>query len=329
MSSLLVEVCAITEVNSHPNANALDILTIKGWNVVEKKGLYKPGDTIVFFPPDSILPVELSDRLQCTQYLNKQRIRAARLRGIVSCGLVAPNEGSWDVGTNLAEHYNITKYDPPEPGIGGGQNIKDPNDFQHYTNIENWNNYPNIFEDGEPVVIGEKIHGSNIRAALIQDKFFIGSHYRTKVMDESVVYWQVAIRYNIEQKMQEKLPQGSDWILFGEVFGKRVQDLTYGLDTIGLRLFDIARNGLYLDYDNFVVVCDLLDLPRVPILYRGPYDKKNLANLAEGKAFQGDHIKEGVVIKPVQERWDKRLGRVILKKINPEYLVRKNGTEFY
>jgi hypothetical protein len=34
------------------------------------------------------------------------------------------------------------------------------------------------------------------------------------------------------------------------------------------------------------------------------------------------------VIRPVKERWHPKLHRVILKKINPEYLVRKNGTEY-
>src|SRR5579872_3880409 len=115
MSDLIVEVCRVEEVVSHPNADALDLLTIKGWIVVEKKGRYKVGDLIVFFPPDSILPVELSDRLNCTQYLSKQRLKAARLRGIVSCGLVAPNEGNWILGQDLAEHYGIQKYEPPEP----------------------------------------------------------------------------------------------------------------------------------------------------------------------------------------------------------------------
>ena len=62
---------------------------------------------------------------------------------------------------------------------------------------------------------------------------------------------------------------------------------------------------------------------------RGPFSKEILPNLAEGKAFQGEHIREGVVIRPIKERFDYGPGRVILKKINPDYLLRKKGTEFH
>ena len=38
---------------------------------------------------------------------------------------------------------------------------------------------------------------------------------------------------------------------------------------------------------------------------------------------------EGVVIASAQEQIDNRVGRKILKAINPEYLLRKDGTEFH
>jgi hypothetical protein len=39
-------------------------------------------------------------------------------------------------------------------------------------------------------------------------------------------------------------------------------------------------------------------------------------------------IKEGCVVKAVCEKNDPRIGRKILKSINPDYLLRKNGTEY-
>jgi RNA ligase (TIGR02306 family) len=331
MSDLKVEVCEVVEVNTHPNADLLDLLTVKGWVCVEKKGRYKVGDLVVYFPPDSILPVELSDRLNCTQYLSKQRLKAARLRGIVSCGLVAPNEGKWPLGEDLTAHYGITKYEPPEPGYNagmGGQNLRDIGPFHTYTNIDNWNNYPGVLIENEEVVVTEKIHGTNARFGLVDGEFFVGSHRRIKAKDEKIVYWEAAIKYNVEQVMKERLHPARCWVIFGEVFG-RVQDIKYGLgQTIDLRVFDISKDETYLDYDEFESLMKKLELPMVPLLYRGPYSAKLLAQLAEGQAFQGDHIKEGVVVRTATERWHSKLHRVILKKINPAYLVRKGGTEF-
>jgi hypothetical protein len=40
------------------------------------------------------------------------------------------------------------------------------------------------------------------------------------------------------------------------------------------------------------------------------------------------HIREGVVVTPVVEREDMRLGRVALKSVSEKYLLRKGGTEY-
>lgn len=40
------------------------------------------------------------------------------------------------------------------------------------------------------------------------------------------------------------------------------------------------------------------------------------------------NIREGIVIKPIFERVDFSLGRVVLKSVSEEYLLRKGGTEF-
>jgi hypothetical protein len=40
----------------------LEFITIKGWLVVAQKTLgLEPGDRVVYFPPDSVLPPELPD----------------------------------------------------------------------------------------------------------------------------------------------------------------------------------------------------------------------------------------------------------------------------
>ncbi len=65
-----------------------------------------------------------------------------------------------------------------------------------------------------------------------------------------------------------------------------------------------------------------------PVLYDGPYDYDVLAALAEGDTIVGGgkHIREGVVVRPVQERRLPSGERMIAKFISEAYLLRKGQT---
>ena len=39
MSTLVVEVCEVKAVYPHPNADALELITVKGWPVIVQKAL--------------------------------------------------------------------------------------------------------------------------------------------------------------------------------------------------------------------------------------------------------------------------------------------------
>jgi RNA ligase (TIGR02306 family) len=121
-----------------------------------------------------------------------------------------------------------------------------------------------------------------------------------------------------------------------------VQDLTYGAqakhdEKLGFRVFDIyvgikLNGGGYLSDAQLEAACRGMGLPRVPVLYRGPFSRKVLDEYTNGKetvSGKGMHIREGIVIRPVIERKDDSLGRVQLKSISEKYLLRANGTEFH
>ena len=46
----------IPEARVHPNADTLELIDILGYQLVAKKGNYKPGDLAVFIQPDSVVP---------------------------------------------------------------------------------------------------------------------------------------------------------------------------------------------------------------------------------------------------------------------------------
>ena len=170
MSSLIVEIVEIKEILDHPDADRLEIAKVKGWECVVGKGDLNQGDLVVYVPIDSVLPIELSDRLGVTKYLSKGRVRTAKLRGIYSQGLiinvkVLPELG--DIikkGEDVKDILGITKFIPPPPpaNMSGEQRQKHP-DFHEYTEIENIKNFPDVLVIGEQVSISEKIHGTNFR----------------------------------------------------------------------------------------------------------------------------------------------------------------------
>jgi RNA ligase (TIGR02306 family) len=329
MSNLIIEVCAVEDVLDHPNADRLEIVCIKGWKCIVQKGVYDLGDLVVYAPIDSLIPLALSDRLDVTKYLGKDgRVRTAKLRGVYSQGLIIPMEclpeskyGRWLPGDDVAEVLGIKKFEPQMTLRTGGQRIADHPAFHCYTSIENYNNFPDILKEGEMVVITEKIHGSNFRAINVGEMFMVGSHNQNRKEDPSDLYWRAARIYDI----QNILPDGME--IFGEVYGRGIQKLHYDQNGISIVFFDIAVNGRFLNYEAFKEICMTHGLPMVPVIYEGPWFR-GLLESAEGTSMIARHIREGIVIKPIYERYDSLLqGRVILKRISERYLLKDYGDD--
>ena len=57
----LASIRRITDVKPIENADRLETAYVGGWPVVVGKGAYKPGDAVVFFETDSMLPVAANE----------------------------------------------------------------------------------------------------------------------------------------------------------------------------------------------------------------------------------------------------------------------------
>lgn len=125
----------------------------------------------------------------------------------------------------------------------------------------------------------------------------------------------------------------SNLYILGEIYGQGVQDLHYGTTEPAFACFDVylglPGKGRYLNYDEKVALCEDYNIPLVPLIYRGPYHKELVDSWTNGKetvSGKGVHMREGVVIKPVIDRSQSGLGRVMLKSVSPDYLMRKGET---
>lgn len=328
MSSLIVPVTTIETLRPHPNADRLELAQVLGWQLVVPKGQYQVGSKLVYFPIDTILPLEVSERFGVTRFLSKQRIRCAKLRGEPSFGLAVPPDEDWPLGENVADYYHVSKYEPPVR-VSAGDAEKDHPLFVTYTEIENMRNFPVIFEPGENVLLSEKIHGTLARVGMIEGELMAGSkQVRRKRPEEdrfnSNTYWFPLSLEPVRTLVEELGQTHQQVILFGEVYGSKIQSFHYGLHgVLGFRAFDLLLDGHYQNWPDFLEICARYGLETVPMLASVAFDLSEVRRFSEGKTQlmqQDAHIREGVVVRPAKERHDPRLGRVILKYVSDSYL---------
>ncbi len=303
---------------------------------------YSEGSRAVYFPADTVLTDELAKRYEVDHLLKSgNRVGRARLRGEPSFGLVVeiPAGKEWELGQNVAEHYDVQKYVPPprnDPGdIAPYDSDIDPH-FVTYTDIQNGLLLYDKFQEGEEVVATEKIHGANCRIGMIDGKLVAGSRTTRKAdipdggLYSDFLFWSPLMNDRLAELLETLSAGGSlNVILFGEVYGQGVQSLHYGVGgkkAKGFRAFDIYVGGDFWSYDMFEETCEAFGIETAPVLYRGPFDLEKIKEVSNGKSTLpgADNIREGVVVRPAKERRDPALGRVCLKFISPEYDLSKH-----
>lgn len=184
---------------------------------------------------------------------------------------------------------------------------------------------------------GIVVHNSNFRVGHVPIKtnlltkllrkgtheFVYGSHHVQKTCLSGKgfygddVYGQIAAKYGL----RDLLPNG--YVLYGEIYGPKIQELTYGLSEIDVVFFDLQVNGKYVDYMEFYNFCVSRHLPTAPLLYLGMKHSDTIAKYTDGKTTigKGDHIREGCVVKPLNEAYSNKCGRKILKSVSADYLL--------
>lgn len=340
MSTFAVLVRRI-EVFPHPNADLLELAQVDDYRCVVKKGEFKTGDLVAYIPEASLVPEVLLAEMGLSGRLagpEKNRVKAVKLRGELSQGLVLKARPSWHEGDDVTAELGIVKWIPPIPVHLAGELAPAPDGWHGYTDIENIKRYPNILKPGEEVVATEKVHGTCTLLGLLHGERAMsskgyGAGGKVIKADEKNLYWRMAHKYNLFEKIAGLGGAKGAIMLFGETFGAGVQDLGYGVQKgePGYFAFDMSINGRYLDYDDFVKICRERDIPMAHVLYRGAWGPECLAYTRGKETISGKeaHVREGIVIRPVKERYELDIGRVILKSINEDYLLRGGeATEF-
>lgn len=319
-----VEVVRLGAVEKHPNADALGIVRVYGYTCCVRLAEWKEGDLAAYVVPDSLVPLdrpEFAFLAASSKGRTHHRIKVRTMRGVVSQGLLirAP-EGATE-GDDVADHLGVTRFVPPEPVSLSGPAEHPPEERPGY-DVESFQRYADAFEDGEEVVVTEKVHGTSARYSLQAGRMWCGTRSSWRQDHEGNVWWR-ALREN--PAIETMLRAHPEWTLYGEVYGS-IQDLTYGakrgeLRFAGFDLFDGAA-GTWLDADASRAAAAQYGIPWVPLLWRGPLDRQAVLALAEGPSVLGPNVREGCVVLPVRERRHPEIGRVQLKIVGNGYLER-------
>lgn len=358
MSTKLVEVVPVVlEKHPDPETTALSIVRVGGYVVVARTEDWSTVDRAAYVPIDGVLP----ERPEYAFLGKHRRIKAKKLRGVFSEGLLVPAPAGASVGDDVTEALGVTFFDPDLMDKNGntGRVTSGPSEPEppgpaapRYTDIENIKGkHAPKFEEGEEIVAVEKIHGCNHRATwrldAIEDiaepytrdaieharkragRLHVGSHNRWVKMPDvgetrGNTFWDAAHHANLAHTLHAY--EGA--ILYGEAFGP-VQDLKYGRDKVDYVAFDLwaPALGRFLDFDDFETIATFFHIPMAPVVYRGPFNMEKLLALAEQDSTvpgaSAGHIREGLVIRPVKERSPH--GRVIAKLISARYRLRKEA----
>jgi RNA ligase (TIGR02306 family) len=350
MSSFVVPVVRVRAIEPIPNADAIELAVVGDYRSVVLKGQFQADDMAIYLPEASVLPDALIETLGLVGKLAggaKNRIKAIRLRGCLSQGILysaVPN-GAVE-GEDMAERLGVIKYEPPIPAHMAGEVANLFGRPVKY-DIENFKAFPDVLLDGEEVEMTEKAHGTFCGVAVIpgldHDEMFGGDGlvyskglggkglvFKDNTANDANLYVQTARALDLHARIRNVYPNRTVHVL-GEVYGFGVQDLHYGRKDRGFAVFDIHIDGEYLSRDALADATDALSLERVPVLYRGAFSRDVMMQHTDGKTILGGstHMREGVVVTPVVERRSDEIGRVILKSVSGDYLLRKgNVTEF-
>lgn len=261
-----------------------------------------------------------------------------------------------EVGDNVANVFDAKKWTPSLSSWRKGiptDAVPRPDLVPKYTDIENMRLFTDVIKEGEEVVITEKIHGTCAQVAGVWEpdmttdppgageswNLYVGCGkglLRKQPDTEEACsvhwYWHITQQPGVIELLYHLRRFHRQVILFGETFGP-VQKLTYGYNTLQFRVFDIMVDGKYMDWDMVTLTCSHFGVPTVPELWRGPFNMAKVKQLANGPTYARNpestvtHIREGVVVHPLVERTDPKIGRVILKYVSDNYLTGEYAAE--
>lgn len=297
----LASIRRINDIRSIPNADAIEVVQVDGWNVVAKKGEFAVGDLCVYFEIDSVLPVcEEFEFLRKGCYVQKEwlrsetnpegegfRLKTIKLRGQVSQGLVIPldtildsyvgrevhfNEHTWLVaeGEDITDYYGIVKWDPPLPATLSGKAKGNFPSFIPKTDQERIQNVPQEVLDrysDELFEVTIKLDGSSMTVYSYEGR--VGVCSRNLELDYINSPETTFAKVFVESGLAEAIKDYPGIAIQGELMGPGIQGNRENLKDHQFYVFDVydIMEGRYLSSQERLKVVATLQSKGVKIYH--------------------------------------------------------------
>ncbi len=340
----LASIQEIKEINDIKNSDFLQSAKILGWNVVIRKGDFEVEDLCVYMEIDSILPER-----EEFEFLRERkfRIKTVKLRGVISQGIVfpfsilPPKDGGYQIGDDVTEILGVKKYELPQVEHNN-ENIK--GNFPSFipksdqTRIES---IPDFLEKykGKEFYITEKLDGTSATYFMMNGVFGVCSRGREISEFKTNLYWRIARKYNIEEKLRDF---DYNIAIQGEIVGHKISKNNYGFDNVEgnqnfylFNVFDI-NSYEYIDFEDLKLFAKRFNFELVPILdeyFILNHTVDELVKLSHGttllianpkKPNKKPKLREGIVVRSLIEEKDKHGNSLSFKVVSTKFLLKRH-----
>lgn len=329
----LVRKMIVDGIKPIEGADKIELVKIKGWQCVVKKGEFKQGDLGVYFEIDSALPIEDSRyeflKERCSKYWKNGgeiiasciKIKTMRMRGEISQGLFLPISEfpeleNIEIGEDCSQILHVEHFDELDAKYNerfrcGDQKGAFPS-WIPITDEERIQNIPESFEafaDTE-FEVTRKVDGSSMTVFYAPEKrqdaaFGVCSRRFELKLDSCSSYVRMSNQIgldNVLRQIHEKY--GLSLAVQGELNGINLNGNRDNLKEIRFNVFKIwdIEKQQYLTVDERLKICDEFGLTHVPVLkrhfkvFREFSSVDEILKFAEGKTENGNE-REGVVFK--------------------------------
>ena len=307
----LASIRKIAGVRPIPEADAIECVTVDGWDVVTKKGEFQVGDLAIYLEIDSWVPTTLAPFLSKGKEprefnsVKGERLRTVKLRGQLSQGLLLPYATLGRIaqeGEEVTEELGIQKWERPiNPRLAGLAKGNFPS-FIPKTDQERIQNIKHVLEDREErYEVSIKLDGSSFTAFHRDGHFGVCSRNLELKPSDTNAFWQVANKYLLERT----LPAMGNFAIQGELVGPGIQGNQENLKELELYVFDVfdIDAQTYLDSSSRYDFVETLNLEQIPILFHyreAPETLEEILKLAEGPSLNPKANREGLVFKSLR-----------------------------